>query len=61
MGVPQVGTKRRGDLVVVVVVVTPTELTDEEEDLLRQLASLRGEIVSEPQEGFFSRLRSAFK
>ncbi len=40
---------------------TPTGLGREEEDLLRQLAELRGEDVAPTDTGLFSRIRSAFK
>ena len=40
--------------------VTPTDLTKEQEELLRQFAAERGEQVAPPGEGFFSKLRSAF-
>jgi hypothetical protein len=36
-------------------------LRPEEEDLLRQLAELRGEEVAPPDRGFFDRVRSAFQ
>ena len=43
-------------------VEVPGRLTDEEDELLRNLAELRGEEVAGPQEkGVFSRLRSAFQ
>jgi len=57
-GVPRLGGRGRGDLIVVLDVVIPTDLDDEQEDLLRRLATLRGEEVAPAQEGFFSRLRS---
>ena len=60
-GVPHVEGRGRGDLLVQVVVETPTELSSEEEELLRRLAELRGEDVAPPDEGFFSKIRSAFK
>jgi molecular chaperone DnaJ len=60
-GVPHVDGRGRGDLVVDVVVQVPTELTVDEEVLLRQLAELRGETVSEPRAGLMSRLRSALR
>ena len=60
-GVPHVDGRGRGDLLVQVVVDTPKELSPEEEDLLRQLADVRGEAVAPPDTGFFSRIRSAFK
>ena len=59
-GVPHVRGRGRGDLVVQVVVDTPTELTKAQEELLRQLAAERGEEVGPPDEGLMSRLRSAF-
>jgi molecular chaperone DnaJ len=55
----------RGDLLIHVTVETPTKLEPEQENLLRELARLRGE-ESPPgrfapgQQGFFSRLRDAF-
>jgi hypothetical protein len=43
------------------VVDVPTELTEDEEELVRRLAELRGDEVSPPPTGLMSRLRSAFK
>lgn len=59
-GVPHVRGRGRGDLRVRIVVEVPDELTDEQEDLLRQLAAMRGEAVAEPGQGLFSRIKSAF-
>lgn len=53
--------RTRGDLLVRVVVDTPTALGKEEEDLLRRLAEVRGEDVAPADTGFLSRIRSAFK
>ncbi|HTU37455.1 MAG TPA: hypothetical protein VMF35_05525 [Acidimicrobiales bacterium] len=56
----------RGDLYVHVLTETPTGLTPEQDELLRQFAASRGEDVAPPGtggghgEGVFSRLRSAF-
>jgi molecular chaperone DnaJ len=56
----------RGDLLVHIEVVTPTHLDEAQEELLRQLAALRGEerpaaaLTSGGQPGLFSRLRDAF-
>lgn len=59
-GIPRLQGRGRGDLLVTVVVDTPTSLHPEEEDLLRRLAELRGEDVEPPSEGgFFSKIRSA--
>ncbi len=60
-GVPHVEGRGRGHLLVQVVVDTPTDVSPEEEALLRQLAEIRGDEVAPEEEGFFSRVRSAFK
>lgn len=60
-GVPHVGGRGRGDLLVQIVVDTPTRLTVEQERLLRDLAAERGEAVSPAGNGLFSKIRSAFK
>jgi molecular chaperone DnaJ len=60
-GVPHLQGRGRGDLVVELVVATPTDLSAEEEDLIRRLAALRGEQVAEPESGFLARLKSAFR
>ncbi len=51
----------RGDLIVRVLVDTPTGLTARQEELLRQLAAERGEVVAAPDPGLLGRIRSAFK
>src|SRR5437763_76027 len=61
LGVPSLRSGRRGDLVVEVHVEVPTRVTAEEAELLTQLAALRGEHVTPPHDGLFSRIRSAFK
>jgi molecular chaperone DnaJ len=60
-GVPSVDGRGRGDLVVRVVVDTPTGLTKVQEELLRQLAAERGEEVAPSGSGLLGRLKSAFK
>jgi len=59
-GVPRVQGRGRGDLRVVVDVQVPTKLTDAESDLLRKFAEGRGEEVAAAENGFFSRIKSAF-
>jgi len=65
-GVPRLRGTGRGDLVVRVVVDTPTRLDDEQTDLLRSLAKLRdeerpaGQFVAS-HKGVFGRLRNAFR
>ena len=60
-GVPHIERRARGDLLINVVVEVPTELTEEEEEVIRQLAELRGDEVAPPPAGLLSKLRSAFK
>jgi len=67
-GVTHLRGSGRGDLHVHVDVATPTKLDAAQEDLLRQLAALRGETATTTavqagrveQSGLFSRLRDAF-
>jgi molecular chaperone DnaJ len=64
-GVPGLRGGQRGDLVVRVIVETPTRLDDRQTDLLRQLAVLRSEEkptgqVSSHSKSVFDRLRDAF-
>ncbi|HEX4979797.1 MAG TPA: molecular chaperone DnaJ [Acidimicrobiales bacterium] len=60
-GVPAGRGRGAGDLLVRVVVETPTDLSREEQELLRRFAELRGEEVAPADSGFLSRIRSAFK
>jgi molecular chaperone DnaJ len=60
-GVPRLHGRGRGDLRLHVMVDTPTDLSDEEEELLRRLAELRGEAVAAADSGLFSRIKSAFR
>ena len=56
----------RGDLIVNVAVDTPTRLDARQEELLRELAAIRGEesprarSVQSSQKSMFGRLRDAF-
>jgi molecular chaperone DnaJ len=63
-GAPRLRATGRGNLLVHVEVQTPTRLDPEQEKLLRELASLRGEDQPEShreaQGGLFSRVRDAF-
>jgi molecular chaperone DnaJ len=66
LGVQHLRGAGRGQLVVHVEVQTPTRLDEEQQELLRRLAELRGEHgptngqVTPRQEGIFARLREAF-
>jgi molecular chaperone DnaJ len=55
-GIPRLQRSGRGDLNVTVRVVTPTKLTDEQQELFRKLAGTMGKEVNEPRKGFFDRL-----
>jgi molecular chaperone DnaJ len=64
-GVPSLRGSGRGDIVVRVVVETPTRLDERQEELLRELAALRDEEspdgrVHEAPRSVFSRFRDAF-
>jgi len=66
LGATVLGTERRGDLLVRIQVVTPTDMTEEQRELLRQFAALRGESLTEGSQvkhrgGLFSRLKDQFK
>jgi molecular chaperone DnaJ len=60
-GVPSVDGRGRGDLLVRAAVTVPTKLTEDQEDLLRRFADSRGEHIVPADEGFFSKIKSAFK
>lgn len=64
-GVPRLRHAGRGDLIVQVIVETPTKLDDSQAALLKQLAEARGEErpqgqVQAAHKGVFGRLRDAF-
>jgi molecular chaperone DnaJ len=64
-GVPRLRSNGRGELGVTVLVQTPTSLTDEQRELLSQLAQLRDEVHPDVAvgdtavKGFFARLRDS--
>ncbi|WP_216852979.1 molecular chaperone DnaJ [Phytoactinopolyspora halotolerans] len=66
-GVPRLRGTGRGDLLVHLDVVTPTKLDSRQEELLRELAKIRGEehvpgpSAAAPHGNVFSRIRDAFK
>jgi molecular chaperone DnaJ len=64
-GVPSLRGGSRGDVVVRVLVETPTRLDEHQQELLRELARLRGEEkptgqVNQQSRSMFDRLRDAF-
>ena len=60
-GVPVVNGRGRGDLLVQIVVAVPTQLTKEQDELLRTLAGLRGEEVAPPDRSLLGKIRSKFR
>ena len=65
-GVPHLRGNGRGDVSVDIVVETPTNLDEPQQELLRQLAALRDEErpvgqFAPGQHGFFARLKDAFQ
>lgn len=60
-GMPDPNTGRAGDLNVVIKVMTPTRLTEDQRELLRKFAELRGEEIRETNDkSFFERVKDAF-
>ncbi len=59
-GMPRLEGRGRGDLVVLLKVETPGDLTAEQAELLEQLAGLRKEPVTPRGEGLFGRIKQAF-
>jgi molecular chaperone DnaJ len=60
-GVPHLDGRGRGDLLVQVMVDTPTHLSAEQGELLRRFAAERGEEVAPADTRLLSKIRSAFK
>ena len=55
-GIPDVNTKRKGDLIISVVVETPKSLTAEQKKLLREFSASLGEENNDKQQGFFKKM-----
>jgi molecular chaperone DnaJ len=60
-GVPHLESRGRGDLLVQVVVDTPTDLSEEQDEQLRAFAESRGEEITPVDSGLLSKIRSAFR
>jgi molecular chaperone DnaJ len=61
-GLPALRGRRRGDLHVVMNVLIPSTLNDEQRDLLRRFAdSANGDTYETRHEGLFDRIRQAFR
>jgi molecular chaperone DnaJ len=60
-GVPVLQGYGRGDLKVVVNVLVPRKLSDEQRDLLEQFGELTGETTYEADQSFLDKIRAAFR
>ncbi|MCY8233549.1 molecular chaperone DnaJ [Priestia endophytica] len=60
-GVPNVRGYGQGDQHVVILVITPTKLSEKQKELLRDFAEESGETVDEHENSFFDRVKRAFK
>ena len=59
-GFPAVSGSGRGDQLVSLVVETPVNLSDRQEELLQELAEISGEEVHPEKKGFFQRMKELF-
>lgn len=59
-GMPNLRGGRKGDLMVQVVVETPTHLTPDQEAAFRKLAELEKTQVAGPRKGFFGKIKDLF-
>ncbi len=65
-GVPRLRRNGRGELGITLLVQTPTKLDEQQRELMRQLAAVRGEEtvtgrVQKGKKGFFDRMKEAFE
>lgn len=56
LGIPRLQRTGRGDMVIIARVVTPTNLTAEQKELLRALGKTFGDLPAESSKGFFDRI-----
>jgi molecular chaperone DnaJ len=60
-GLPRLGSRRRGDQRVILEVIVPTNLSEEQRDMAEKLdESLDDDNLKPKHEGLFSRVRKAF-
>jgi molecular chaperone DnaJ len=59
-GITRLRSNGRGDQLVIVQVVIPTRMTDEQRLLFQELSSTLGkEVIPQPEKGFFEKIKSA--
>jgi molecular chaperone DnaJ len=56
LGIPRLQRSGRGDMLITVRVVTPTNLSPEQKELLRALGKTFGDSAGDQQKGFFDRI-----
>ena len=56
LGIPHLQRSGRGDMIITARVVVPTNLTNEQKELFRQLGKSFGDNMTEQHKGFFDRL-----
>lgn len=61
LGAPRLRGRGRGDLLIDVIIDTPADLSEQEDELYRRLAELKGEDVAPPNAGLVGKLRSKLK
>ncbi|EUJ25013.1 chaperone protein DnaJ [Listeria grandensis FSL F6-0971] len=60
-GVPHLRGNGTGDQHVIVKVIVPKKLDEKQKDILREFATTTGDKVDENSEGFFDKMKKAFK
>ena len=55
-GIPDVNTKKKGDLILTVTVETPKNLTSEQKKLLQEFSKTLGESNTGKKQGFFKKV-----
>lgn len=60
-GISNVRGYGQGDQHVVVLVVTPKKLTEKQKQLLREFSEISGQVPDQQDDGFFSKVKRAFK
>jgi len=59
-GIPRLRSNGRGDQLIIVQVTIPTRMTNEQKQLFRKLSTTLGkEVISQPEKGFFEKIRGA--
>ncbi|MGM9928619.1 MAG: molecular chaperone DnaJ [Bacillus sp. (in: firmicutes)] len=60
-GIPNVHGRGQGDQHIIVKIVTPKKLSDKQKQLLKEFADISGETLDDHDQGFFAKMKRAFK